>query len=166
MQFQQQQKQLQTQSHPSHEDGTTIQDVTHLESLPPVNSYAIETIQEPDPLPVYPSIQTFKKGCQIVKQEFVNVKCEDDVDISAESSEDAVPNTPGLKRTLPHKKRIPRKLKHQSKKSVIKKESSRSNQSATALDSVNKSQVLSFKCELCGTKLSGQFKFFEHLKVN
>ncbi|XP_058807086.1 GDNF-inducible zinc finger protein 1-like [Phymastichus coffea] len=161
VQLQQQQKQL--QNHLNHVDASTIQDVTHLESLPSVNSYAIETIQEPNPPPVYESVQAFKKGNQVVKPEFVNVKCEDDVDISAESSEDTVPTTPGLKRTLPHKKRIPRKLKHQSKKNVIKKESPRSNQSATS-DTVNKNQMLTFKCELCGVKLNGQFKFFEHLK--
>ena len=142
-----------------------MQDVTHLESLPPVNAYSIETIQEPNPPPVYPSLQAFKREISNVKHEFVNVKCEDDIDISAESSEDAIP-TPGPKRSLPHKKRIPRKLKQQSKKNVMKRDNARNNQDATNGEMVTRVQANAFKCEICGIKFNGQLKFFEHLKVN
>ncbi|XP_014209186.1 zinc finger protein 260-like [Copidosoma floridanum] len=160
VQLQQQQKQQQLHSHPAPDD-TTLESVAQLESLPTVNSYTIETLQEPNPPPpVYPVMQTFKREMQSVKQEFINVKCEDDVDISAESSEDAVP-APGPKRSLPHKKRIPRKLKRQSKKNSVKKDSAKANSDVSA-DS--KTQGSGFKCELCGNKFNGQLKFFEHLK--
>jgi hypothetical protein len=162
--LQQQQKQQQIHSHPNGDD-PTLQDVTQLENLPPVNAYSIQTIQEPNPPPVYPLLQTFKRGIQHIKEEFIDVKCEDDVDISAESSEDAVA-TPGPKRSLPHKKRIPRKLKQQSKKNVTKKESARTNQDASITEIAAKIQGNAFKCELCGNKFNGQLKFFEHLKVN
>lgn len=149
------------QSHQSPDD--TLEDVRQLEGLTPVNAYAIETIQEAN-APVYAGVplHTFKRGWQHVKEEYI--KCEDDVDISAESSEDAVA-TPGPKRSLPHKKRIARKLKQQSKKNVTKRDSARANQNAVSNEIVSKDQGNSFKCELCGNKFNGQLKFFEHLKV-
>lgn len=100
-----------------------------------------------------------------MKQEYINVKCEEDVDISAESSEDTVTNQGSKKRSLPHKKRIPKKLKQQGKKTVSKRENVRVNKNPSNVESVTKGSVNPFKCELCGTKFSGQLKFFEHLKV-
>lgn len=162
MQQQQKQQQLQNQSNT---DDSNLQEVTQLETLAPVG-YAIETIQESNTSGALPTLQTFKRAeVQQLKQEFINVKCEDDVDISAESSEEAVPNQGSRKRSLPHKKRIPKKLKQQGKKNVSKKDNVRSSKNASSAESATKGPVNPFKCELCGTKFSGQLKFFEHLKV-
>ena len=101
-----------------------------------------------------------------MKQEFINVKSEYDVDVSAESSEDAAPSS-GPKRSLPHKKRIPRKLKQQTKRSSARKDSGRIN--ADAMNGNGASgdiQTHVFKCELCSSRFSSQLKFFEHLKVH
>lgn len=128
--------------------------------MTPLNTYSIQAIQDPNPPLVYPSIQNYKRSVQNMKTEFIN--CEDDVDISAESSEDAVP-TPGLKKSLPHKKRIPQKLKQPSKKGS-KKERARVSQEQINAE-VTRIQGNAFKCEICGSKFSGQLIFFEHLKV-
>lgn len=130
---------------------------------------------------IYPQLQqqqTFKRiiNHHNVKQEFINVKSEYDIDVSADSSEDATTLcSTGQKRSLPHKKRIARKLKQQTKKNnttnVINKRdnSNNNNQEIIPLNIVNEShqgQQHLFKCELCGNKFVGQLKFFEHLKVN
>ena len=80
--------------------------------------------------------------------------------MSAESSEDAAPSS-GPKRSLPHKKRIPRKLKQQTKRNSARKDGNRINE-----DSSGDIQAHMFKCELCSSRFSSQLKFFEHLKVH
>ncbi|XP_014469641.1 PREDICTED: zinc finger protein 93-like isoform X2 [Dinoponera quadriceps] len=165
VQLHQQQKQQQLHIQPQHED-PTLPDVSHLETLAPVNSYAIEDVPEPNAPPaVYPTLQSFKRITQNVKQEFINVKSEYDVEVSAESSEDAT-SASGPKRTLPHKKRIPRKLKQHTKKNAARKDSGKSIEEDVAVDSVSEAQANIFKCELCSSKFSSQLKFFEHLKVH
>lgn len=159
---QQQKHQLHIQS--QHED-PTLPDVSHLETLAPVNSYSIQTVPEPNGPTVYPTLQPFKRITQNVKQEFINVKSEYDVEVSTESSEDAT-SASGPKRTLPHKKRIPRKLKQQTKKNSTRKDNNKLNQENTASESTNEIQSNVFKCELCSSKFSSQLKFFEHLKVH
>ncbi|CAL7942124.1 unnamed protein product [Xylocopa violacea] len=160
VQLQQQQK-LHSQS--QHED-PTLPDVSHLESLSPVNTYSIQTVPEPNAPPVYPTLQPFKRITHNVKQEFINVKSEYDVDVSAESSEDAAPSS-GPKRSLPHKKRIPRKLKQQTKRSSARKDA-KANADAANVDASGDTQPHVFKCELCSSKFSSQLKFFEHLKAH
>lgn len=164
VQLHQQQKQQQLHIQSQHED-PTLPDVSHLETLAPVNSYAIQAVPEPNAPTVYPTLQPFKRITQNVKQEFINVKSEYDVEVSAESSEDAT-SASGPKRTLPHKKRIPRKLKQQTKKNAARKDSGKSNQENAAVDSANEVQANIFKCELCSSKFTSQLKFFEHLKVH
>lgn len=159
----QKQQQLHIQS--QHED-PTLPDVSHLETLAPVNSYSIQTVPEPNTTsPVYPPLQPFKRITQNVKQEFINVKSEYDVEVSTESSEDAT-SASGPKKTLPHKKRIPRKLKQQqTKKNASRKDNSKSGQENTTVELASEIQVNVFKCELCSSKFNSQLKFFEHLKV-
>lgn len=163
VQLQKQQQHLHIQS--QHED-PTLSDVSHLETLAPVNSYSIQAVSEPNASPsVYPPLQPFKRITQNVKQEFINVKSEYDVEVSTESSEDAA-SASGPKRTLPHKKRIPRKLKQQqTKRNAARKDNSKSNQENASVESTSEVQANIFKCELCGSKFSSQLKFFEHLKV-
>lgn len=163
VQLQQQQKQQQLHSQSQHED-STLPDVSHLETLTPVNTYSIQTVPEPNAPPVYPTLQPFKRITHNVKQEFINVKSEYDVDVSAESSEDATPST-GPKRSLPHKKRIPRNFKQQTKRNSTRKDSSRLNSDGINAESSTDTQTHVFKCELCSSKFSSQLKFFEHLKV-
>lgn len=163
VQLHQQQKQQQLHIQSQHED-PTLPDVSHLETLTPVNSYAIQAVPEPNAPTVYPTLQSFKRITQNVKQEFINVKSEYDIEVSAESSEDAT-SASGPKRTLPHKKRIPRKLKQQTKKSTARKDNGKSNEESTTVNSTNEAQANIFKCELCSSKFSSQLKFFEHLKV-
>lgn len=164
VQLHQQQKQQQLHIQSQHDD-PTLPDVSHLETLAPVNSYSIQTVPEPNAPTVYPTLQSFKRITQNVKQEFINVKSEYDVEVSAESSEDAA-SASGPKRTLPHKKRIPRKLKQQqTKKSSARKDNGKTSQENTAAESANEGQTNIFKCELCGSKFGSQLKFFEHLKV-
>ncbi|XP_011342778.1 zinc finger protein 271 isoform X3 [Ooceraea biroi] len=163
VQLHQQQKQQQLHIQSQHED-PTLPDVSHLETLAPVNSYSIQTVPEPSAAaPVYPALQPFKRITQNVKQEFINVKSE--YDVEAESGEDAA-SASGPKRTLPHKKRIPRKLKQQTKKNAARKDSSKSSQESAAAESASEVQANVFKCELCSSKFSSQLKFFEHLKVH
>lgn len=85
--------------------------------------------------------------------------------MSAESSEDAAPSS-GPKRSLPHKKRIPRKLKQQTKRSSARKDGNRINADGLNADSSGDMQAHMFKCELCSSRFSSQLKFFEHLKVH
>lgn len=85
--------------------------------------------------------------------------------MSAESSEDAAPSS-GPKRSLPHKKRIPRKLKQQTKRSSARKDGNRINADGMNADSSGDMQAHMFKCELCSSRFSSQLKFFEHLKVH
>ncbi|XP_029044223.1 zinc finger protein 879-like [Osmia bicornis bicornis] len=164
VQLQQQQKQQQLHSQSQHED-STLPDVSHLETLTPVNTYSIQTVPEPNAPPVYPTLQPFKRITHNVKQEFINVKSEYDVDVSAESSEDATPSS-GPKRSLPHKKRIPRNFKQQTKRNSTRKDSSRLNSDGINAESSTDTQAHVFKCELCSSKFSSQLKFFEHLKVH
>ncbi|XP_012224417.2 zinc finger protein 271-like isoform X2 [Linepithema humile] len=167
VQMHQQQKQQQLHNiQPQHED-STLPDVSHLETLAPVNSYSIQTVSEANTTPsVYPPLQPFKRITQNVKQEFINVKSEYDVEVSTESSEDAT-SASGPKRTLPHKKRIPRKLKQQqTKKNATRKDSNKSSQENMAAESTSEAQTNVFKCELCSSKFNSQLKFFEHLKVH
>lgn len=165
VQFHQHQKHQQLHIQSQHED-PTLPDVSHLETLAPVNSYSIQTVPEPNTTsPVYPSLQSFKRITQNVKQEFINVKSEYDVEVSTESSEDAT-SASGPKKTLPHKKRIPRKLKQQqTKKNAARKDNSKSGQENTIVELTSEIQVNIFKCELCSSKFNSQLKFFEHLKV-
>lgn len=163
VQLHQQQKHQQLHIQSQHED-PTLPDVSHLETLAPVNSYSIQTVPEPNAPTVYPALQPFKRITQNVKQEFINVKSEYDVDVSTESSEDATP-TSGPKRTLPHKKRIPRKLKQQTKKNSTRKDNSKLSQENASSESTNEVQANVFRCELCSSKFNSQLKFFEHLKV-
>ena len=164
VQLQQQQKQQQLHSQPQHED-PTLPDVSHLETLAPVNTYSIQTVPEPSAPPVFPTLQPFKRIAHNVKQEFINVKSEYDIDVSAESSEDTAP-TSGPKRSLPHKKRIPRKLKQQTKRSSARKDAGKLNSVAMNAESSGDAQAHIFKCELCSSRFSSQLKFFEHLKVH
>lgn len=166
VQLHQQQKQQQLHIQSQHED-PTLPDVSHLETLTPVNSYAIQAVPEPNTAPsVYSSLQSFKRITQNVKQEFINVKSEYDVEVSTESSEDAT-SASGPKRTLPHKKRIPRKLKQQqTKKNTTRKDNNKSSQDSVTIESTSEIQTNIFKCELCSSKFSSQLKFFEHLKVH
>ncbi|XP_076652527.1 uncharacterized protein LOC143358895 isoform X1 [Halictus rubicundus] len=164
VQLQQQQKQQQLHSQSQHDD-PTLPDVSHLETLTPVNTYSIQTVTQPNGPPVYPTLQPFKRISHNVKQEFINVKSEYDVDVSAESSEDAAP-TSGPKRSLPHKKRIPRKLKQQTKRSSARKDSSKTNSNVANTEATGEMQTHVFKCELCSSRFSSQLKFFEHLKVH
>lgn len=160
VQLHQQQKQQQLHIQSQHED-PTLPDVSHLETLAPVNSYSIQTVPDAT-TPVYPTLQPFKRITQNVKQEFINVKSE--YDIEAESSEDT-PSASGPKRTLPHKKRIPRKLKQQTKRNTARRDNNKSGQENMAAETISEIQANIFKCELCGSKFSSQLKFFEHLKV-
>ncbi|KAL0105172.1 hypothetical protein PUN28_016666 [Cardiocondyla obscurior] len=163
---QQQKQQQQLHIQPQHED-PTLPDVSHLETLTPVNSYSIQAVPQPNAAPsVYPPLQPFKRITQNVKQEFINVKSEYDIEVSTESSEDAT-SASGPKRTLPHKKRIPRKLKQQqTKKNAARKDNSKANQENVTIESTGEAQANVFKCELCSSKFSSQLKFFEHLKVH
>ncbi|XP_066595796.1 zinc finger protein 271-like [Prorops nasuta] len=163
VQLQQQQKQQQQLLSQSQHDGTTLPDVTHLQTLAPVNTYAIQTVPDQNPPPAYPALQSFKRITQNVKQEFINIKSEYDVDVSAESSEDTAP-APGHKKSLPHKKRIPRKLKQQIKKNSSTKDSGRSNQETIEAGSQLQSQ--DFNCQLCECSFNSQLNFFEHLKIH
>jgi len=164
VQLHQQQKQQQLHIQSQHED-PTLPDVSHLETLAPVTSYSIQAVPEPNAPSVYPPLQPFKRITQNVKQEFINVKSEYDVEVSTESSEDAASAT-GPKRTLPHKKRIPRKLKQQqTKKNAARKDNNKSSQENVVIESISEAQANVFKCELCNSKFSSQLKFFEHLKV-
>ncbi|XP_011870388.1 PREDICTED: zinc finger protein 34-like isoform X2 [Vollenhovia emeryi] len=165
VQLHQQKHQQQLHIQSQNED-PTLQDVSHLQTLTPVNSYAIQTVPEPSAVPsVYPPLQPFKRITQNVKQEFINVKSEYDVEVSTESSEDAT-SASGPKRTLPHKKRIPRKLKQQqTKKNAVRKDGGKSSQENAAIEPVSEAQAKPiFECELCSSKFSIQLKFFEHLK--
>ncbi|XP_012279977.1 zinc finger protein 846 isoform X2 [Orussus abietinus] len=164
VQLQQQQKQQHINNQQPHDD-PSLSDVGQLETLTPVNAYTIQSLQEPDPTSVYPALQSFKRIARNVKQEHANVKSEYDLEISAESSEDAMP-APGIKKSLPHKKRIARKLKQRIKKNTVKKDSGGTMQGDTTVESVTKVQVHAFRCELCGSRFSGQLKFFEHLKAH
>lgn len=162
VQLHQQHKHQQVPIQSQHED-PTLPDVSHLETLAPVNSYSIQTVPEPNTAAsVYPTLHSFKRITQSVKQEFINVKSE--YDVEAESSEDAA-SASGPKRTLPHKKRIPRKLKQQTKKNAARKDNSKSSHENTAAESISKIQANVFKCELCSSKFGSQLQFFEHLKV-
>jgi len=162
VQLHQQQKHQQLHIQSQHDD-PTLPDVSHLETLAPVNSYSIQTVPEPNTTaPVYPTLQSFKRITQNVKQEFINVKSE--YDVEAESSEDTA-SACGRKRTLPHKKRIPHKLKQQTKKNATRKDNNKSSQENTVAESISEGQTNVFKCELCSSKFSSQLKFFEHLKV-
>ncbi|XP_014225144.1 zinc finger protein 37 homolog [Trichogramma pretiosum] len=144
--------------------GVIIEEVSNLEDLPPVDPYQMQTIEEHNQPQVYSLIQTFKRGTHMIKTEFVDVKCEEELDISAESSEDAV-QTPGIRRSLPHKKRIAKKLKQQSKKVGQKKDSASLDQTGVIVTEVeSKSQGNIFKCEICGMRCNAQLTFFEHLK--
>ncbi|KYN06034.1 hypothetical protein ALC62_03034 [Cyphomyrmex costatus] len=166
VQLHQQQKQQQLHLQSQNED-PTLSDVSHLETLAPVNSYSIQAVPDSNATPsVYSPLQLFKRITQNVKQEFINVKSEYDVEVSTESSEDAILAS-GPKRTLPHKKRIPRKLKQQQiKKNVVRKDYSKLVQENAAVESISEVQTNVFKCELCSSKFSSQLRFFEHLKVH
>ncbi|XP_050451848.1 zinc finger protein 271-like isoform X3 [Cataglyphis hispanica] len=165
VQFHQHQKQQQLHIQSQHED-PTLPDVSQLETLAPVNSYSIQTVSEPNATPpVYPPLQPFKRITQNVKQEFINVKSEYDVEVSTESSEDAT-SASGPKRTLPHKKRIPRKLKQQQTKKNATRKDNKSGQENTTVELTSEVQTNVFKCELCSSKFNSQLKFFEHLKVH
>ncbi|XP_003702506.1 uncharacterized protein LOC100877507 isoform X2 [Megachile rotundata] len=164
VQLQQQQKQQQLHSQSQHEE-TALPDVSHLETLTPVNTYSIQTVPESNTPPVYPTLQPFKRITHNVKQEFINVKSEYDVEVSAESSEDATPSS-GPKRSLPHKKRIPRNFKQQTKRNSARKDSNRLNSDGISTESSTDTQSHVFKCELCSSKFNSQLKFFEHLKVH
>ena len=142
VQFQQQQKE---QLNPN--DNPGLQDVVQLQTLENANMYSVDPISESNPNVSYSALPTYK-------QEEVNLKCEED---EVESGEDP---PAGPKRLLPHKKRIPRKLKQQGKKSNSKKDAHRANQ-----DPLGGTNVPAFKCELCGNIITSQLKFFEHLKV-
>ncbi|XP_046623863.1 zinc finger and SCAN domain-containing protein 2-like isoform X1 [Neodiprion virginianus] len=164
VQLQQQQKQQQLHNQ-QHED-PTLPDVGHLDSLSPVNAY-MQTIPDPDPPPVYPTMHSMKRisQSQNVKQEFINIKSEYEIDVSAESSEDAAP-TSGPKRSLPHKKRIPKKLKQQSKRTSVRRDNAKLNQDIVSQQPANEPLMHAFRCELCGCSIGGQLKFFEHLKAH
>ncbi|XP_012268247.2 transcription factor E4F1-like [Athalia rosae] len=162
VQLQQQQKQQQLHNQ-QHED-PTLPDVGHLDSLSPVNAY-IQTIPDPDPPPMYSTLHSLKRIPQNVKQEFINVKSEYEIDISAESSEDAAP-TSGPKTSLPHKKRIPRKLKQQSKRVTVRRNNGKLSQDIASEQPPAEVQIPAFRCELCGCSFGGQLKFFEHLKAH
>lgn len=164
VQLQQQQKQQQLHSQSQHEE-TALPDVSHLETLTPVNTYSIQTVPESNAPPVYPTLQPFKRITHNVKQEFINVKSEYDFEVSAESSEDATPSS-GPKRSLPHKKRIPRNFKQQTKRNSARKDSNRLNSDGINTESSTDTQSHVFKCELCSSKFNSQLKFFEHLKVH
>lgn len=167
VQLQQQQKQQHLHSQSQHDD-PTLPDVSHLETLTPVNTYSIQTVPEPNAPPVYPTLQPFKRIPHNVKQEFINVKSEYDVEVevSAESSEDAAPST-GPKRSLPHKKRIPRKLKQQTKRSSARKDSGKINADAMNGNGASSEiQTYVFHCQLCPYRYNSQLKFFHHLKVH
>ncbi|XP_020292029.1 zinc finger protein 607-like isoform X2 [Pseudomyrmex gracilis] len=160
------QQQKQQQINVQHED-STLSDVSHLETLAPVNSYTIHTIPEPNSTAsIYTqTLQPFTRIPQSLKQEFINVKSEYDIEVSTESSEDAT-SASGPKRTLPHKKRISRKLKQpQTKKNATRKDNSKSSQE-NSTEFNNEVQANVFKCQICSSKFSSQLKFFEHLKVH
>ncbi|XP_043268969.1 zinc finger protein 19-like isoform X2 [Venturia canescens] len=162
VQFQQHQKQQQLQNQSQHED-PSLTDVGHLTTLSSVNAYTIQSMEEPEQPTVYPILQ-FKRS-QGVKQEFINVKSEYDIDVSADSSEDATAPNSGPKRLLPHKKRIPRKLKQQTKRNSSKRDAGKMTQEMLSLGSIP-NEIHGFKCELCGNRFEGQLKFFEHLKTH
>ncbi|XP_074108950.1 uncharacterized protein LOC141533791 isoform X1 [Cotesia typhae] len=162
VQLQQQQKHQQMHNQTQHDD-PALPDVSQLATLSPVNAYTIQTIVEPEPSSIYSAIQSFKRINHHVKQEFINVKSEYDIDISAESSEDATTPISGPKRSLPHKKRIARKLKQQNKTN-LKRNSGKNNQDVIVYNNANEGLSQSFKCELCNSKFNTQLKFFEHLK--
>ncbi|XP_011299471.1 zinc finger protein 45 [Fopius arisanus] len=161
VQLQAQHKQQQIHTQNQHND-PTLPDVSQLATLAPVNTYTIQTISQQEPPPVYSSLPTYKRINHNVKQEFINVKSEYDIDVSADSSEDAAPAS-GQKRSLPHKKRIARKLKQQTKKNS-RKDAGKNNQENIIVEVIEEPQA--FKCELCGNKFGGQLKFFEHLKTH
>ena len=146
VQIQHQQKQ-QLQTH----DNSGLQDVVELQTLEPVNIY-VDPIAESN-LDVYRSMPDYKN------EEEINFKYEDE----PESSEEAI-SPPGSKKSLPHKKRIPRKLKQPGKKGTTKKQTNIANKE-TSPKSTSDNQIPTFKCELCVNKFTSQLKFFEHLKV-
>ncbi|XP_044003741.1 zinc finger protein 878-like isoform X2 [Aphidius gifuensis] len=165
VQFQAQHKHQQTQP----EADSSLPDVSQLATLDAVNTYEIQSIpvpitQQTTP-PVHAAMQPFKRINHHVKQEFINVKSEYDIDISADSSEDANPSS-GRKRSLPHKKRIARKLKqHNNKNPTNKKNTAKVvDQEIISIEANQEIIVQLFKCEICETEFGGQLKFFEHLK--
>ena len=164
VQLQQQEKHQQLHHNQSHHEDPTLTDVSHLSTLTPVNTYAIQAITEPEPPPLYSTLHSYKRISHNVKQEFINVKSEYEIEASAESSEDAIQSS-GPKRSLPHKKRIPRKLKQQTKKNSTKQNDANVAQEILSLDSNGQENHHGFRCELCGNRFAGQLKFFEHLKV-
>lgn len=144
----------------------TLADVSELDALSPVNSYAIQTNQEAvNRPPVFPSIQILKREVQQnVKLEEVNIKCESDLEVPGDSGEDGI-LTPGLRRSLPHKKRIAQKLKQQVKKNVKKKSLELDDEQPVAVETNLKVQASTFQCEICENQFTSQLNFFEHLKV-
>lgn len=148
MQIQQQQKQ---QLH----DDSGLRDVVELQALETVNMYATDPIGDSN-LDVYPSLPGYKH------EEEINFKYEDE----PESSEEVIPPT-GPKRSLPHKKRIPKKLKQPGKKVNSKKQAKVNQESSSKPPTpISANQLPTFKCELCSSKFTSQLKFFEHLKVH
>ncbi|XP_014297284.1 myoneurin isoform X1 [Microplitis demolitor] len=162
VQLQQQQKHQQIHNQ-LHQDDTALPDVSQLATLSPVNAYAIQTIADPEPSSIYSAIQSFKRINHHVKQEFINVKSEYDIDVSAESSEEASIPISGPKRSLPHKKRIARKLKQQNKTN-LKHDSRKNSKEVAVSNNINENSSQLFKCELCNCEFTAQLKFFEHLK--
>lgn len=160
VQLQQQQKHQQMQNHATAED-PSLSEITQLENLAP--TYSIQAISESESALIYNPTTValpYKRTNQNVKTEFINVKNE------YEDNEDGALNS-GPKRSLPHKKRIARKLKQQTKKSTVKKDAgktgSQESQQEEEADEIDISPT--FKCELCTSRFSTQLKFFEHLKV-
>lgn len=159
VQFQHKHQQTQPQADPS------LPDVSELATLAAVNTYEIQSISVPTTQQTPPPMKPFKRINHHVKQEFINVKSEYDIDISADSSEDANPS-PVRKKSLPHKKRIAKKLKQQTGKIPTSKNniSKIVHQEIISLEPNKEPIVQLFKCEICKSEFGRQLRFFEHLK--
>lgn len=98
--------------------------------------------------------------------------------INPEKSEDEKRGSDGdhkaSRKSLPHKKRISRKLKKQTT-AIIKVQCSLCEQSFNSADDLAQHQMLcqttitpinqsSFSCQICNSSFGDQLKFFEHLK--
>ncbi|XP_051160589.1 zinc finger protein 260-like [Leptopilina boulardi] len=160
---QQQQQQQQHQKQMQSNTNSGLTDVVELQTLEPVDIYAVDPISETN-TNVYSSLAPYKH------EEDNNYKRENDTHLNNDETNNSslLLNT---KRSLPHKKRITRKLKQPGKKNHGKKEMGNKiiNEQPIIEQEIivnDTQQIANFKCQLCTLRFSNQLKFFEHLKAH
>lgn len=170
VQFSQQQKQQQTQS-----DGSVIVN-TSLPSL--LTTLDGSKVQLGEQQVLLQDKQTgflqIVDADELYKQDFAKFD-ENTQQLQLIKAEDHVQEVEArpAKKSLPHKKRIPRKLKKNEKTIVTKLQKCSYCNQYFALEEINDHQAVcqaniapvnSFACQLCSTSFSDQLAFFEHLK--